>query len=73
MTNEHFDPYLTLADEIGERFTPFAFRCQCDSQACADVRESDVYAIAQNDTVRAIAKWIRDNYALDTVPAKGRN
>jgi len=50
-----------LADLIEDRFTPFAFKCDCDGSHmdCAEVRHS-ASGWAQRDTVARIAKFIRE-------------
>jgi hypothetical protein len=47
-----------LAIEIKKRFTPFAFSCGCDGAECVQTRESDAYAISQNDVVNRIVEFI---------------
>lgn len=49
-----------LAKAITEMYTPLAFSCKCqgDHPECMQVRNNDVWAIAQNDTVYRIAQFI---------------
>lgn len=56
LKEEHED----LAQRIIERFTPFAFNCQCDEESCVKVRTQDRYAIGQYHTVQMIAQYIRE-------------
>lgn len=37
--------YKLLADEIRQAFTPFAFKCECDSEDCANVRNDEATQI----------------------------
>jgi hypothetical protein len=54
MTNEE------LAQKIIDRFTPFAFLCECGGEVddCATGREYPSL-IVQNDTVARIARYIK--------------
>lgn len=62
---EHFDPFLTLADEIRELFTPYAMRCSCkgEDRSCARALE-DPAVWAQFDTMERIARHI-ESHKLD--------
>jgi hypothetical protein len=51
----------TMLKELEERFTPFAFLCECDSEHCNNVRNEDRYAIGQHHTVQRVVEWLRDN------------
>lgn len=55
MTNQE------LAEAITERFTPFAFKCDCEGihPDCRLAMSEDVYAIAQADTVKRIVEFIK--------------
>ena len=48
-----------IADAIEEKFTPFAFNCDCNEESCVKVREHDRYAIGQYHTVQRIAEYLR--------------
>ncbi len=50
-----------LARKVRERFTPLAFSCDCNGTdpACARIRQTDVYAIAQAETTDRIARFIQ--------------
>lgn len=66
---EHFDPFLSLADEIRERFTPAVFSCSCQGseRSCARALE-DPAIWAQRDTVERIARHIETNHQLKELP-----
>lgn len=51
---------MNLPDIIRERFLPFAFQCDCQGthSTCAKIKNEDVYAIAQAETVERIAKYL---------------
>jgi len=55
--NIHDLPYL-----IRDRFTPFAFLCDCDGThpECNRTRTQDTYAIAAYATIERIATFIED-------------
>lgn len=50
-----------LADLILQRFTPFAFTCDCqgDHPECIEVKTNDTWAIAQADTAYRISQFVR--------------
>jgi hypothetical protein len=50
-------PYL-----IRQRFTPFAFLCECEGAdtECHRTRTQDTYAIAAHETIERIASFIED-------------
>ena len=49
--------YKLLADEIRQAFTPYAFKCECDSADCANVREDEATQIRYYQML-AIANFI---------------
>ena len=55
--NIHDLPYI-----IRDRFTPFAFMCNCDGTdaECNRTRTQDIYAIATYETIERIAGFIED-------------
>lgn len=57
-TNKELD---ILLKELEEQFTPFAFKCDCESEHCNKIRSEDRYAIGQYHTVQRIVEWLRDN------------
>ena len=50
-----------LIDDIVKTFTPMAFQCSCNGTdpSCRKVIESDRWAMAQADTTRRIAEFVR--------------
>jgi len=50
-----------LIDDIVKTFTPMAFQCSCNGTdpSCRKVIESDRWAMAQADTTRRIADFVR--------------
>jgi len=50
-----------LAKLIEDKFLPFAWTCTCNGThpSCAETKNTDVYAIAQADTVLRITQLIR--------------
>lgn len=52
-----------LADIIRERFTPFAFTCECEGTdpACFTTRRNPTM-IATHETIERIAAFIEDYY-----------
>ena len=68
MTNETKRPLIgwevtstELAKIVTEMYTPIAFKCDCngDHPECMNVRNNDVWAIAQADTAYRIAEFIK--------------
>lgn len=53
---------LELADIIENKYLPFAWTCECKGghPNCSMTISTDVYAIAQADTVLRITKLIRE-------------
>ena len=51
----------SMADTIEATFTPAAFTCACNGAdpSCRKVIESDRWAMAQADTTRRIAEFVR--------------
>jgi|APGre2960657404_1045060.scaffolds.fasta_scaffold14967_3 hypothetical protein len=56
--------YTELAEELTERFTPYAFRCDCKGahSECASAR-NDASAQAQAYTIRRIALYLTNKGA----------
>ena len=50
-----------VATGIQDLFTPYAFKCECNGSdpTCASIRQNDVYARAQFETVNRIADHLR--------------
>lgn len=62
---EHFDPFLTIADEIVEMFTPHCVQLPfCDHRECEQARRTDPTVWVQAETAQRIAAHIRQNHAL---------
>lgn len=59
MTNSEFQEIL--ARVVLDRYTPFAFKCDClgTHPECQEAMQ-DSYAYAQMDTARRIANYIKD-------------
>jgi len=53
---------LELADHIERKYLPFAWTCECKGEHpdCSMTMSTDVYAIAQADTVLRITRLIRE-------------
>jgi len=59
MTNTNIQEIL--AKNILDRYTPFAFKCDClGTHAECESAMQDTYAYAQMDTVRRIAEYIKN-------------
>jgi hypothetical protein len=55
------DIQKTLAENILERYIPFAFNCECGGThpTCSQSRQ-DIFTYAQYDTVRRIVQYIQE-------------